>query len=568
MPISKRALLILAGIHVLAGFLFLSPSYIRPDSVAVHAWLRSLVVSGDFLFFDEWAGFRMLGDGFAYFKEVTGTGALANHWWIGSSIVGAPFYLVSHLISVVLPGDLFPSDGFFGLDLVTLGWTSVLFHALTMLIGWLAIRELTGPTDHDGGGAAISLVYVSVGTPMFWYAFRMPIGTHATGMMLVGLLTLLCIRLASGSDGDEGDSRLPLLTGLTLGLAIATRLQHVVLLPAVLLALTVGKTRRTGWLIAALGGAVPLLAQGAAWFAVYGTPLGPLADGANLDGVTWMPFRRISLLPVLFSPWRGLLVWSPVWLPALIGMVLMLRERGSVALRRAGWICLIMFAGELFANGTLDRYWWGGMSFGPRRFVDLAVPAAIGVWFFLRRTSGPGQVLVLLSATWSCLLMLSATAGAIDLSRYLGWGDLGRGVIEAQPSVILQSLRSPVTSVSLAVQSFLALLILALLILAIHQLRRVTRLSAGRLAFAWATACLLAVLLAIGPTRSRAVNELDRFGLDTPAARAAGPLIDQRGLINDELAWLVASGRTEDAEATRREIEQIDDRLRELGVAR
>ena len=56
----KRAALILVGIHLVAGFLFLSPSYIRPDSVAVHSWLRSMVVDGDLLFYDEWAGFRML----------------------------------------------------------------------------------------------------------------------------------------------------------------------------------------------------------------------------------------------------------------------------------------------------------------------------------------------------------------------------------------------------------------------------------------------------------------------------------------------------------------------------
>jgi len=566
-PTSKRALLILTGIHVLAGFLFLSPSYIRPDSVAVHSWLRSLVVAGDFLFFDEWAGFGMLGNGFSYFKEVTETGALANHWWVGSSILAAPFYLVSHLFSLLLPGDMFPTDGFFGLDLATLGWTSVLFHALTMLAGWLAIRDVAGSPDDATSNAVPALLCVSLGTPAFWYAFRMPIGTHAAGMLLVGVLTLLCIRLASGLEVDDSESGIALLTGLVLGLAVATRVQHVVLVPAVLFALYAGRARPKAWLRVVIGASVPLLAQGAAWFAVYGTPLGPLAAGANLEGVTWMPFHRISFLPVLFSSWRGLVIWSPIWIPALIGMTMLLRDRDFAVHRRAGAICLLMFAGELIANGTLDRYWWGGMSFGPRRFVDLAVPAAVGLWFLLHRTGTPGKILASVFTTWSCLLMLAATAGTINLSRYLGWGDLGRGVVEAKPSAILRALRSPITSAPLAMQSLIALLIIAGLVWVLLRVERTPRVSTERLVFAWAAVSVVATLIAVGPTRSRADDELKRFGLDTPAARSAGPLLDQRGLISDELSWLEATGRIEQAERTRLEIRRIDERLVDLGVS-
>ena len=36
-----------------------------------------------------------------------------------------------------------------------------------------------------------------------------------------------------------------------------------------------------------------------------------------------------------------------------------------------------MFVGEWIANGTLDRYFWGGMSFGGRRFVDVTKPAGL-----------------------------------------------------------------------------------------------------------------------------------------------------------------------------------------------
>lgn len=564
MPSSKRLPLILFGTHLLAGLLFLSPSYIRPDSVAVHSWLRSIVVSGDFLFFDEWAGFGMLGSGFAYFKEVTAVGALANHWWIGTSIVTAPFFLVSHMLSVLLPGALFPTDGFFGLDLATLGWSSALFHALAMAFAWLAVRRIDEPESARHAPVIVALVFASLGTPAFWYAFRMPIGTHAAGMMLVGLLTFLCIRF--DPDRDDGDRSWIslLLTGLTLGLAIATRIQHVVLVPAVLFAM---KRRSTGErAVVGIGAAVPLLVQGAAWYAVYGTPFGPITAGANLEGVTWMPFHRISFIPVLFSSWRGLFVWSPVWAPALAGMFFLIRDRDSDLRRRAGVICLLMFGGELLANGTLDRYWWGGMSFGPRRFVDLTVPAAIGLWAFLRRTRLTGIALGGVATAWSCMLMLAATAGTVSLARHVTWSDLGTAVIEAGPSLTLEALRSPVSSAALAIQSLVAVLLIGVVSAILWRLASSTPELTARLALAWIVGCLLVALVAIPATRARAQAEAKRFNVTGAAARSAGPLIDQRGLIADELAWLEASGRRAAAARTRDEIARIDARLAELGV--
>src|ERR1051325_4931199 len=112
---------------VVLGFLFLAPGYVRPDSVAVFAYLRSAVLDGDFAFFNEWAGMGLVRGGVTMFAEVTPAGALANHWWIGTSILSAPPYLAAHLIGG-------PRDGFFGLYAAVLGWTNVVFAAWAMSI--------------------------------------------------------------------------------------------------------------------------------------------------------------------------------------------------------------------------------------------------------------------------------------------------------------------------------------------------------------------------------------------------------------------------------------------------
>lgn len=578
MSFTKRRAAVFIAVHVFAGYLFLAPSYVRPDSVAIYSWLRSLVVDGDLLFFNEWAGFRMLGDGFAYFKEVTPVGALANHWWVGTSILTAPFYLPSHTLSRSLADAQFAADGFFGLDLVTLAWASVLFHGLALglafqLFGLIADRQPRARLFVP------ALLFTSLGTGAFWEAFRMPLGTHAAGMFVVGLFTYLCVRVLKGAPRIVGSAAsdstarpvrqiewsLPLI-GFILGLAAVTRLQHVLLLPAALYVVFRARRPAREVFLASVGGLIPVLVQGAAWFVVYGTPLGPLQVGANLEGVTWMPFRSVAFLPVLFSAWRGLLVWSPVWAPAFLGLLLLARDKGSSFRRDIGVLCLLMFAGELFANATLDRYWWGGTAFGARRFVDLAVPHAVGLWWFLLRTRLPGLIVCVLATAWSCLLMVAVLAGTLDLSRYLEWVDLVRSVgqsWEALPNVVLHS---PVTSWALATQSAVAVLVIGVVAAAVGQLVRIRPRVAVFVSVSWVFGCLIAVLFALGPTRERAHHERDRFRLTTEAALSAGPLIDQKTLISDELDWAEATGRLELAARIREEIEHIDRELVRLGV--
>ncbi|MBI2215011.1 MAG: hypothetical protein HYU52_15290 [Acidobacteria bacterium] len=560
MSLTKRDAVVIIAAYAIVGLLFLSPSYIRPDSVGVMSWLRSAAVDRDFLFFNEWDGFGMVGEGFAWFKEVTPVGALANHWWVGSSLLTAPFWGMSHLVSLALPGAAFPDDGFFGLDLATLGWTSVLFGALAALAAALIVRE--ADPDARGRDLTFALVSTSLGTPMFWYVYRTPIGTHAAGMMIVGALAWLCWRIVSRDDDVS-----PLLLGLVFGIATVTRLQHVLLFPAMLFALVKSQRPARFHALVAAGAALPLAVQAAAWHAIYGTPLGPLASGANLEGVTWLPFRTVHLLPVLLSPWHGLFTWSPIVLLALGGWALLYRA-GS-ARRDLAIVFALMFAGELLANAAFDRYWWGGMSFGARRFVDLAAPFAVGIAVTLRSRGRVAAMMFTIAASaWSVALMVAATAGSLPLGRFVTFGDLGIAVTTIPNALSASQLRSPIGSGALAAQSLLAI---ALTCAIVGGARVATRHRPAAPTIALGALCAVALvtaLLLIGPTRERAAEERARHGLDGEAARSAGALFDQRGLLEHEATWLRSRGDLDRLEATTHEIDAITTRLRELGVER
>jgi hypothetical protein len=515
---------IVAAFAVLA-FLFLAPGYIRPDSVAVFSYLRSAVCDGDFAFFNEWASAGMVRDGITYFAEVTPTGALANHWWIGTSILSAPSYLAARLFNG-------PRDGFSGIYGVVLAMTNVGFAAATMLIARSFIRKKT----------AVPIVATILGTPFFWYAFVFPLGTHMAGALAIALVFIAMFRSESG-----------LAVGLATGLAIIVRLQHFVIIPAVIYIAWQQRRQLQWWLFAVGGGVLAIACQAVAWAAIYGTPLGPLTRGATLAGTTWMPFHNIALLPVLFSSYHGLFLWAPVVFLSILGWISAARsfdaERSMIAVAS-----LLMFAGEWIANGTFDRYFWGGMSFGPRRFVDLAMPIAIGLAYFASAISfRAAYALMIACSLWTIGLMAAAEAHTISLARYVTGGDLLHAVtsLETWHRLGATDLRSPITNPLLAKQALIALLIVAALGLVASFL--------GARTATIGMACALVIVTVVSiRTPSRARASAGALPIDIARSRSFGPLIDERGLLIDELAWKRARGDEEGAGETVGELRQID----------
>ncbi|HEX3581425.1 MAG TPA: hypothetical protein VH087_06660 [Thermoanaerobaculia bacterium] len=522
MPERSAQFAIVAAFAVLA-FLFLAPGYIRPDSVAVFSYLRSAVADGDFAFFNEWASAGMVRGGVTMFSEVTPTGALANHWWIGTSILSAPSYLIAHLFKA-------PRDGFSGIYGVVLAMTNVGFAAWTMAIAWSFIKKK----------ASIPILATVIGTPFFWYAYVFPLGTHMAGAFAIALVFVALFRSKSGAAA-----------GLATGLAIIVRLQHFVIIPAVLYVAWQQRRRLEWWLAAIGGGALAIACQAAAWLAIYGTPLGPITRGATLAGTTWMPFRNIALLPVLFSSYHGLFAWAPVVFLALLGWIAAARsfeaERSMIAVAS-----LLMFAGEWIANGTFDRYWWGGMSFGPRRFVDLALPIAIGLAYFATAIS-PRVAYVLMDACslWSIGLMAAAEAHTISLAHFVTGADLLHAVSSSETWRRLGTadLHSPITNPLLAKQAFVALLMVAAVGLVASML------DARAVTIGMAVA-LAAIIVVSARTPSRARASAQALHIDMAASKRVGPLLDERGLLMDELAW-------RPSQETVRELQQIDGILRQ-----
>lgn len=150
--------------------------------------------------------------------------------------------------------------------------------------------------------------------------------------------------------------------GLPLGFAYLIR--PTASIPIVILSAYVLLTYRS-WFIRYVGWA---LVVGVPWLlfniSVYGSPLSPYYLGLSYGGETQF-FN--ALMGNLFSPARGLLVYSPVLIFSLSGFVFALRKPEERALHLAyGAIVIASIIAMSFVPA-----WWAGHSFGPRYVTDV-----------------------------------------------------------------------------------------------------------------------------------------------------------------------------------------------------
>ena len=201
------------------------------------------------------------------------------------------------------------------------------------------------------------------------------------------------------------------LGALGLGLAVTARTQVGPLIGLLCLGLIV----RVGWKRAL--GPIALTAVMLATLLVvqwrwFGHPLGGMTITEQLHEEVHAVDGSLSREPwvgaagLLVSPNRGLLIFSPIVLVALIGIWPSLRALPQYGL---GWMylgCAVLYAGY-----SLYSVWWGGHSYGPRYLLDFVIlltpAAAIALNRVLRAKWMRGIAAVLL--VWS---MIAAGTGA------------------------------------------------------------------------------------------------------------------------------------------------------------
>lgn len=341
------------------------------DSVPARLLMFSLVRDFD-LDLDEFAWLRP-SESLPYFLQRTAGGHILARYPVATPVLAAPLAIPVALWQRAL--GIEDDDVRFRLATVLAERVAAAaIAAASVAVLFRAAARLTSPAL--AAGVALAYAFAtstwSISSQGLWQHGLAELSLAAASLALLGPHT----------------RRRAAAAGFWISLAVAAR--PIMLVFALLVAFLAWRERRTE-LSAFLGGAVPLALLLAAYNLGYA---GAVTGG--YPGGNFVPPHVDALTGLLFSPNRGLFVYTPLALLAL--PVAWRPPRPAPGLLRA---LLLGFAGYL-ALFTCFRFWWGGACYGPRYLTDAlpalalcAVPTVQRMW-----ASRIGRTLIVLFALW------------------------------------------------------------------------------------------------------------------------------------------------------------------------
>ncbi len=472
------------ALSIIALFLLLLPISLpriyATDEVQYYAYLRSIYFDGDLDFRNEYEHFAEIGarqnppdlairNALLDYDEQNPnprTGKLRNVAPIGSAIMWSPGFVLADLGVRIANG--------FGANISADGYSrpyiwSVCFMSAFYALGGLLLTYRLARRIAGAFAAALAAIAIWLATPLVMYTFILMPWSHAAGFFLFALF--LTIWLGAGqterqtspntpallpSDPATRSPRAWVLLGVVGGMMTLTREQLglFLLLPAIEgLLHYVNNIRGGRWdtarvllarhavFLAAF--ALMLVPQLATYQVLNGRPLPSPTVGNKLvwcsphfiDTLIDYDPRPSALCPIADDPSarlapfaHGAFLWSPILVPALLGLLLLGRgasdlptndegprtnssrlHRSPVVPDRASGAALLaalLFMGFLvqtYINGAFGTTWHLNRSFGFRRLIECTPIFVLGLAALIEwlRARG-GRALPLLAAI--CLI--------------------------------------------------------------------------------------------------------------------------------------------------------------------
>lgn len=370
------------------------------DSMGYYAWLRSPLIDGDFRFDNEFAPTfaRVPGSEAAF--PLTATGHRHNPWPVGPAIAWAPAVAKVHVVLRAL-GDRspWPADGFSPPYQLAVGLTTLALCLVALGLSYRIARRFAGPTP-----AAVAAALAILATPVVCYGAVEVSLSHGPASAALALYVFVWLK----TFGSTRPGRWAAVGGL-LGLAALMRwqLSTFALLPAFEAAWLASRT--TDWrqrvglaarlALAAAASVVVFTPHFAARQVVFGHPLG----GMHKTAQNWFD---PSLWAVLGSTEKSLCYWTPVALPALVGLAYLAVRSG----RAAGAMLAAAVAVQVYAVAAiLGGEAYLGWAFGFRFLTETCVLLAPGLAVLFARVGPCGgrrlAVVAGLLVWWNLMLL-------------------------------------------------------------------------------------------------------------------------------------------------------------------
>lgn len=359
----KRKFLLITGCSVLIMFIFFGPTdNWMWDPSFYYAQIRSPIIDNDLDFRNETqtGGLEM---------NLTRTELIASPWPIGPGILWSPFFLVAHIITLILVPSR--ADGFSQLYISLVSIGSIFYGALGLLVIFRICRFFG-----DKYISILTSILCLGATPLFYYSFRQPIMAHTTNLLFSGLIVLIYLSLERNQIPIEMSG---ILFGVVLGLNFLTRWSGLIIgffpLAYYLTWMQNAITKKDNSSIKSLANQLVILfisfciiisPQLVLWFRLHNRFI-LIPQSANTFVQSIIP---INFLNVFFHTNRGLLFWAPFILIGFAGLFWISDKK----LKIISIVYLTLLV--ILIGYRVD--WYGGGGFGTRYFIEALPILSIG----------------------------------------------------------------------------------------------------------------------------------------------------------------------------------------------
>lgn len=385
-------------LRIAASIWGISPNIITADGNGYFAWARNIALEQTFDFSDDVKALYP-PDPIPTYPKSPINGKTLNQYPPGLGLIELPAFLLAHGMAKAFGLDTSGVHGIY--DRVVVAWL-----VLISIAGYLAFwscTELLGASARISAWVTLATYFAS---NLGHYITKEPFMAHASGFALAAIASSLLL-----SSPFAASWRRPTLAGFVLGFLVITRNSNLALVPwfAALAVFRQVPVRRLFPL--GLAALVPVVAQGALFWLMKGQfGFAGYSDDQSFSA------GFAGLGNVLFSAWRGLFVFHPIYLFLLVVSVLGASRKSQVRTLFLG--ALACFVGAWIINGTW-WCWWFGASFGNRAFVEFLLPLSLAWCAGWCCGVFKGQLVRLFPAAISCCLALNAVSwSGFLLKRY------------------------------------------------------------------------------------------------------------------------------------------------------
>jgi hypothetical protein len=309
------------------------------------------------------------------------------------------------------------------MDIAAVCVASMLYGVLGLFLTYEACRDFVSARSAFWG-----TVIVWLGSNLCFYMYVTPPMSHANSFFASALLLYAWLR---AKEGPKSALTIGVLGGLLASVRWQDALFMLTPLSAPLFRGTVGERRGIrrwlSWsLLMAVGFALVFGFQLIVWWRLNGslTPFGVMSVHGRFS------LAAPYLFGVLFSPFHGLFVWTPVLVPAFVGLAML-----AAGDARGRAIAIGVVAQIYLLSGYVVAF---GHGFGQRLFVSSLPAAAIGLAVFVDRVvprlpRGLPAVGAAFAVWWNLSLMVQHGIGLIPRNEGVSLGTLVRNQIVEVP---------------------------------------------------------------------------------------------------------------------------------------